>query len=211
MNSQYFHNKEGSFSVIAFPGRVMKQATKDLWWSSLSTRWTANTSCTHLSFCLWLWSRRNTFHFPRNKCYDSHMDWIKSTKIRPLSQRLQIWWNKIRSTCSWKSNLSKAIRTVRSFQCCVLESFEAGMKPMSDGDISCCHLYRASLSPTHCKCYSARTRCLCSGSLYLYTIKALCRRSKLYFIDLTRWLTCELCPANRIISICWFLFWDPRG
>lgn len=116
MKSQYFHNKEGSFSVTAFPGRVMEQATKDLWWwSSLSTRWAADTSCTHLSFCLRLCSSRNAFHFLRNKCYGSHMDWIKSTKIRPLSQRPQIWWKKLRSTCSWKSNLSKAIRTVRRF------------------------------------------------------------------------------------------------
>lgn len=96
MKCYYFPNKEGSFSVIAFPGRVRDQATKDLWWwSSFSTRWAANTSCTHLSFCLWLCSRRNTFHFLRNKCYDSRMDWIKSTKTRPLSQRPQILWKKI--------------------------------------------------------------------------------------------------------------------
>lgn len=145
------------------------------------------------SFRPWLCSRRNTFHFLRNKCYGSHTDWIKSTKTRLLSQRPQILWKKLKSTCPWKSKLSRAIRRVRRFQGHVLQSFEAGMKPMADGDISCCHLYRASLSPTHCKCYSARTCCLCSGTLYLYTIKALCRRPRLHFIDLTRWLTCELC------------------
>lgn len=93
MKSQYFHNKEGSFSIIVFPGRVMDQATKDLWWwSSFSTM--SRRHMLHIpaaaslpnSFCLWLCSRRNTFHFLRNKCYDSHMDWIKSTKARPLSQ-----------------------------------------------------------------------------------------------------------------------------
>lgn len=147
------------------------------------------------SFCLWLCSRRNTFRFLRNKCYDGHMDRIRSTKTRPLSQRPQILWKKLKSTCPCKSNLSRAIRRVRRFQGHVLQSFETGMKPVSDWDISCCHLYRASLSPTHCKCYSARTCCLCSGGLYLYTVKALWRRSRLYFIDLTRWLTCELCPC----------------
>lgn len=60
---------------------------------------TPEVACMPNSFLLWLCSRRNIFHFLRNKCYDSHMDWIKSTKTRLLSQRPHLFIKKIKNTC----------------------------------------------------------------------------------------------------------------
>lgn len=80
----------------------------------------------------------------------------------------------------WKSNLGTAIRRARRFQGHVLQSFEAGMKLMSKAGISCCSLYRASLSSACCK-FTVQELAVFARALLFIHNKALVQEIKAVF------------------------------
>lgn len=129
---------------------------------------TPDVACIPKSFLLWLCSRRNIFHFLRNKCYDSHMDWIKSTKTRPLSQRPQLFIKKTKNTCPMEIQSGYGHKESKKVPRSCFTIFWS----RNEADVQSRHFVLQSVQsfPFFCmlQIYSARTCCLCSGTL-IYT------------------------------------------